>query len=265
MKYTDHHVHTSYSPDSDASIRDYLVEAKKLDLDYVMFTDHIDMGAIEVEFQNHIDYSEYFKTMKQLEEEYQMPIRIGVEIGYEKNHKNQIDEFLMKHPFDFVISSIHYVGRKDFYLGNFFDGETQYSSYLKYFEAILEMVANFSNFEIVGHLDHIVRYGPFKHRSYNYEDYKEIIDDILKTIIKKDKGIELNTSGLEGPLNTTFPKKRILERYIELGGNIITVGSDAHYNEDFNAGVPEGINDLKELGFSEISSFKKRKIKNHKL
>lgn len=258
MKYTDHHVHTNYSPDSNAIIEEYLLKAKKLGLEYIMFTDHIDMGAIEVEFKKHIDYKEYFLNMKILEEKYDIPIQIGVEIGYEKNYKDEINEFLDKYPFDFVISSIHYGDGKDFYLGDFFEGNTQYESYLKYFEVLLEMVENFSNFEVVGHLDYIVRYGPFEDKTYDYEVYKDIIDTILKSLIKKGKGIELNTSGLRGPLNTTFPKLEVLRRYNELGGKIITLGSDAHFTEHYNAGITTGLDILKSTGFTEISCFTKR-------
>jgi histidinol-phosphatase (PHP family) len=259
--YTDHHVHTNYSPDSDASVKEYLIEAKKLGLPFVMFTDHIDMGALELEFKKHIDYSEYFRNMKQLEQEYEIPIQVGVEIGYGIDYKDEIDEFLDKHPFDFVISSVHYGDEKDFYLGDFFDGKSQHESYLRYFEVLLEMVENFSNFEVVGHLDYIVRYGPFENKFYEYEIYKDIIDTILKTLIKKGKGIELNTSGLRGPLNTTFPKIEVLSRYSELGGKIITIGSDSHFNKDYNAGIVEGLDIIKSSGFSEVSSFTKRKVK----
>lgn len=261
MIYTDHHVHTNYSPDSDADIRAYLTQAKALGLKYVMFTDHMDMGAADEFFEKPIDYKEYFKTMKSLQEEYNFPIQIGVEIGYEKNHKNEIDEFLGKYPFDFVIASIHYGDNEDFYLGDFFNGKTQKESYLRYFEIVLEMVEHFSNFEVVGHLDYITRYGPFDLKYYEYEAFKEIIDAILKAIIKKNKGIEVNTSGLRGPLNTIFPKKEVLKRYKELGGKIITIGSDSHYNKDYYAGIIEEMNHLKSLGFSEISSFTKREEK----
>lgn len=265
MRYTDHHVHTNYSPDSDAEIKEHLLQAKKLGLEYVIFTDHIDMGAIEIEFQKHIDFDEYFKTMKMFEEEYEISIGVGVEIGYEKNYKDEIDELLDKYPFDFVISSIHYGDGKDFYLGDFFDGKSQYESYLRYFEVILEMVENFNNFEVLGHLDHIVRYGPFEEKAYDLKDYKEIIDTILKTLIKKDKGMELNTSGLRGELKTTFPKGEVLSRYKELCGKIITIGSDAHFNRDYYGGILEGMDLLKDLGFSEVSSFKERKIQQFKI
>lgn len=263
--YTDHHVHTCYSPDSQANIEGYLLKAKDLGLSHLIFTDHIDMGAIEVEFQEHIDYGEYFQRMKELEEKHEIEIKVGVEIGYEKNHKNEIDEFLNRYSFEFVIASVHYGRGRDFYLGDFFHGKSQVESYMAYFQLVLEMVENFTNYEVVGHLDHIVRYGPFHNKSYEYREYREIIDSILRTLIKKGKGIEVNTSGLRSPFKTTYPKEEILKRYRELGGRIISIGSDAHFNEEYNKDLPEVIETLKDLGYKEISSFSKRKAKQKKI
>ncbi|WP_414839155.1 histidinol-phosphatase HisJ family protein [Carnobacterium sp. TMP28] len=265
MLYTDQHVHTSYSPDSEAKIADYLIEAKKRGLDYVIFTDHADMGAIEEAFKKQIDYQEYFKVMKRFEEQYEIEIRVGIEIGYEINYKNQINELLNEYPFDFVIGSIHYGDGKDLYLGDFYQGKSQYDSYMRYFELMLEMVENFTNFDVIGHLDYIVRYAPFVVKDYEYKVYKEIIDLILKTVIKKGKGIELNTSGLRGPLKTILPKEEVLIQYKELGGKIITVGSDAHSVKEYYAGMSDEINHLERVGFSELSSFSKRKVKQHKM
>lgn len=262
MRYIDHHVHTNYSPDSDAAIEPYLIKAKSLGLDYIMFTDHMDFGNPHPLFKNPIDYDEYFKTMKVLEEKHEIPIQIGVEIGYEKNYKGKMEEFLGKYPFDFVIGSIHYGDGKCFYSGDFFHGKTQDEAYLRYFEIVLDMVENLTNFDVVGHLDFITRYGPFSDKFYEYEDYKDIIDLILKNLIKDGRGIELNTSGLRGELNIAFPKKEVLSRYKELGGKIITIGSDSHSNQDYEDGIVEGIHMLKALGFNEITSFTKRKAKS---
>ncbi len=261
MIYTDHHVHTSYSPDSEADIKAYLIEAKALGLDFVMFTDHIDIGTTDELFMKHIDYGEYFSRMKLLQEEYDIPIQIGVEIGYERSHKSEIDEFLAEYPFDFVIASIHYGDGKDFYLGDFFHNRNQNEAYMRYFEIVKEMVQDFSNFDVVGHLDYIIRYGPFEDKFYEYKVFEDIIDSILEELIQKKKGLELNTSGLRGPLGVLFPKEEVLKRYYDLGGRIITLGSDAHFNDHYYAGIVEGMNQLKSLGFNEISSFTNRKEK----
>lgn len=249
MIYTDHHVHTRFSPDSDADVDKYIIKAKELGLEYVLFTDHMDFGTDDIDFSQYINYDKYIRYMKDLEEKYQFPIKIGVEIGYEKNHRKEIKEFLNSYDFDFIIASIHYGNGGDFYQGDFFTGKSKYEAYLSYFELVFDMVENFLNYDVVGHLDYISRYGPYEDRHYAYEDYKEIIDKILKAIIRNNKGIEVNTSGLRSSLNVTFPKDDVLLRYKELGGKIITVGSDSHFNEDYMADVKEVINKLKSMGF----------------
>lgn len=265
MKYPDHHVHTRYSPDSEAPVEGYLLRAKERGLDRIFFTDHCDFGTTDPKFAKLIDYDEYFQIMEPLQEKYQLAIKIGVEVGYEREHKREINSFLKSHPFEFVIASIHYGAGGDFYEGSFFQGRSQREAYMSYFEILLEMVENFHNYDVVGHLDYIIRYGPFEKKDYAYRDYREIIDRILKAVIENGKGIEVNTSGLRQKAATVYPKAELLKRYRELGGKIITIGSDAHYNEHYYAGVEESMAILGSLGYDQICCFEKRKGKAFKL
>lgn len=249
MTYIDHHVHTNFSPDSKADIGEYIKRAKELDMEYILFTDHKDFGSIDPKFEFFIDYDEYFKTMKELEIKHNFPIKIGIEIGYKEKLKNEIEDFLNKYDFDFIIASIHYGHSLDFYNGDFFEGKTKEEAYLDYFKLLLNMVENFNCYDVVGHLDFIERYAPYEDSGYLYSDYNDVIDKILKTIIKSNRGIEVNTSGLRQGQGRPFPKFEVIKRYKELGGEIITVGSDSHFNEDFQAHVKELVEELKFLGF----------------
>lgn len=250
MIFTDHHVHTKFSPDSNADVVKYITKAKNLNLNYVLFTDHMDFGTTDPYFMVMLDYNKYIEYMKELESQYEIPIKIGVEIGYEKNHKDQIKKFLNSLDFDFVITSIHYGDGMDFYSGDFFTKKTKYKAYLDYFKLVLDMVENFNSYDVVGHLDYIPRYSPYDDKHYKYEDYKEIIDEILKTIIKNNKGIEVNTSGLRGELGVTFPKYEVLLRYKQLKGRYISLGSDCHFNQDYMAGFEEVIDKLNSMEFA---------------
>lgn len=158
-----------------------------------------------------------------------------------------------------MIASIHYGDGFDFYIGDFFQGKTQYDSYLRYFEILQEMVENFNNFDVLGHLDFIVRYGPFEDKDYDFNTFKPIIDKILLRTIKKAKGIEINTSSLREPNNTFYPKNQVIERYKELGGSILTIGSDSHFNQQYGSGILKAVEFLKTIGVIEISSFTQRK------
>jgi histidinol-phosphatase (PHP family) len=259
LPYTDHHVHTYYSPDSQADVKSYILKAKSMELDFVMFTDHVDFGTTDPDFKDHIDYGEYYREMKALEDEFGLPVQVGVEIGYEKNHESRIEDVLGKYPFDFVIASIHCGDGKDFHLGDFFRHQGQMEAYNRYFELLQEMVENFNSYDVVGHFDYIVRYGPCAKKDYDFDRFSGIIQSIFKQLIEKGKGIEVNTSGLRGPYNTLFPKREALASYRNLGGEIITIGSDAHFNEHYAFGIPDALDILRAIGYKEISSFTARR------
>ncbi len=257
---TDHHVHSEFSGDCNTPIEDVVKRAIKLGLKEVIFTDHQDYEYPSDEFCFEIDFEKYVEKIKTLREKYlEIDILMGVEIGYQANLNPKIDKLLNTYPFDFVICSIHAWNGMELDQGDIFKGKTQAEGYREYFEYLKYTVENFQNCEVYGHLDFIVRYGNFENKVLRYEDYKDIIDDILKTIINNGKGIEINTSGLRYNLNTMLPNKDILRRYYELGGKIITLGSDAHRAEDLCSDFDLAIKELKEIGFKEITTFKNRK------
>ncbi len=255
QSYTDHHVHTEFSPDSVSSLVGYLEKGHRK----LMLTDHIDIGSPDPMFEELIDYDEYFDYVHQLEKKYDAKIKIGVEMGYQPDFLEEVEAFVKKYPFDFVIGSIHFGDGLDFYNGDFFRGKTQQEAYLRYFEVVLDMVKHFDDFDVVGHLDYITRYGDYENKWYDYNEYQTIIDEILTILIEKGKGIEINTSGMRKGLNTFHPKREILMRYKQLGGEIITLGSDAHDENDYASYFLEASLLLKECGFNEIVMFEKRK------
>lgn len=255
----DSHVHTEFSPDSDSKMVDIIKRAIKLGLKQVIFTDHVDFDSPEEMFSYEINYLDYMNKINNLKYNYpNIEILMGVEIGYQPHLNERLDKFLKSYPFDFVICSIHSCDGLDFYNGDFFKGKTQRESYISYFKTIQESIENYNNFDVYGHLDAIVRYGNFPNKKVEYLDFKDVIDNILILIIKKGKGIELNTSGLRYNLGEMHPNIDIVKRYFELGGKIITLGSDAHEANDLCANFKEGIKILKDIGFKKITQFKNR-------
>ena len=182
---------------------------------------------------------------------------MGVELGYQPHVVNKNNELLTTHSFDFVILSIHYVDNLDLGNGDFFKKKTPYESYKRYYEVVLDAVKTCDNFDVLGHIDYIIRYGDKD--AYHYEDYKDIIDEILKTVIEMGKGIELNTAGYRKGIGQSNPSGDIIKRYRELGGEIITVGSDAHIPEDLGADFQIAKELLKQCGFSYYTEFRRRK------
>jgi histidinol-phosphatase (PHP family) len=259
-KLIDHHMHTNYSPDADplATMESYIIQAKLQGVEGVMFTDHVDLESpIEI-FIEIVDYVAYKKEVEDLKIKTNFPIYMGVEIGYQPQLHEKYNQFLSAHDFDFVICSMHLADGLDFYYGDFFTGKTQNEAYLRYFEVVLECVKVFDDYDVFGHLDFIIRYGKFDILDYDFDQYKEIIDHILRTIISKNKGIELNTSGLRYGLAHMHPKFEIIKRYQELGGKIITLGSDAHRVSDYLKDFDLAKELLLKAGFDEIAVYEKR-------
>jgi histidinol-phosphatase (PHP family) len=260
IKY-DAHLHTNYSPDADveATFERYLEHAQKIGLKGLTFTDHVDFDSVDDLFKTIIDYDTYFKRAKEAIQKTHLEVGIGVEIGDQPHVRNDIKKLVNRYDFDFVIGSIHYLDGLDFYNGDFFKGYTQHQNYQRYFEGVLESVTNFEDYDVFGHIDYITRYGGYDNFDKHLKDYHPIIEEILKIIIKKNKGIEINTSGLRNHLDITHPNLEILKMYKRLGGSIITIGSDAHQVLDLAKGYDEAIRLLKIAGFKQISIFKKRK------
>ena len=138
----------------------------------------------------------------------------------------------------------------------FFQGRTEYEAYHRYFEVLLENLNTFSCFNTCGHIDYVVRYGPQKNRNYSYEKYQDILDEILKTLIQKQIGLECNTAGFKYGLGHPNPTEKILARYRELGGEILTLGSDAHAPEHIAYNFRETGEILKACGFRYYTIFK---------
>ena len=175
------------------------------------------------------------------------------------------DIFVKEHDYDFIIASSHICHGRDPYYPSFYEGRAQSEAYLEYFESILENLKCYSNFDVYGHLDYVVRYGPHKDEGYCYEVYRDIFDRILEQIISMEKGIEINTAPLAKGMRDMNPCTGVLRRYRELGGEIITVGSDAHTPAQIAHAFDRAADVLKDCGFRYYATFEKRNPTFHKL
>ena len=105
------------------------------------------------------------------------------------------------------------------------------SSFYKYFNDMLNSLKEYDNFDSLGHLDYLIRYIPpyCGNKDYLLKEYQETLDEIFKLLIQKNKALEINTAGLIKGLPCFHPKLEVLKRYLELGGELITIGSDGHF------------------------------------
>lgn len=241
MIQADMHMHTWFSTDSEACPCDMADEAVRKGLKTICFTDHFDKDDLEWGEEGIFDVDAYFVEMQKLQEEYagKLNIRIGIELGLRTYLKDYYEELTKKYPFDFVIGSVHNVPYKKDVEGNIlytdpaaeklFTDRTDKEAYRLMMETTLENVRTSDCFQTLGHLDYVVRYGKSREKEYLYTDYADIIDEILKLLIEKEKGLEVNSAGLKYGLPFVHPHPDVLKRYRELGGEIITIGA-VHIN-----------------------------------
>lgn len=261
MIKTDYHLHTCYSFDSDEKMEDIVKKSIEIGLDEIVFTDHLETLDPDVSIFDIIDYNKYILEIEALKERYGKKIKLmlGAEINLEPSIKDEINKYLGKYPFDFIIGSLHAENFSDFAISNLSEGKTRDEYYEHYFKWGIKCVKEDFNYSVLGHIDYIIRYGGYKNRYLDMDIHMDIIKEILKTIIDKGKGIEINTAGLRYNLGHVHPKKEILQLYKQLGGEIITVGSDAHSRENLAMDFDIVQDLLKECGFDYYTRFEKMK------
>ncbi len=263
MITTDYHVHSCYSSDSKTSIKDIIEAAIEKGFDSICITDHhdIDFPINDEGMDFQLDIASYVSAIADYKEQYKekIEIRMGIEMGLMSHIAQEVNACVNAYPFDFVIGSSHLVNKVDPYYPEYYEGRTEAQSYTAYFESILENAINIKDYDVYGHLDYVVRYGPTKNKNFKYTDYSDIFEAILKQLISDGKGIEINTAGLYQNLGYPHPHIDILKRYKELGGEIITIGSDAHITERIGYGFDVAAEHLKNAGFQYYTIFKNRK------
>lgn len=259
MRVIDYHMHTYFSGDSQANPREHVLQAIQMNLDEICFTDHRDFDYPIDSFE--LDIDSYYQEIKQLQEEFQDQIKIkwGIEMGLDLDHEKEINDLINKYPFDFVIGSIHVIHHQEFYYGDFFKGKTKEQSHREFFEETLKCVQTFDCFNVLGHIDYIVRYGPYQDKTVDHRLYQDIIDEIFLTLIKKNKGIEVNTSGYRDLKTCGFPNYEQVQRFYDLGGRIITIGTDSHTSDRVGQHCHEVAKKYQEIGFEDVSTFTQRK------
>ncbi len=259
----DFHMHSSFSGDSKAPMEDMVKAAIEKGLTHIAFTEHYDMDfpyrpGEEGMFE--INTDSYLYELLKLKAKYENQIRImfGIELGLQPHLKRELSIYAKSHDFDFIIGSTHVVDKKDPYYPEFFDTMSDEEAYKKYFEDELTCIKKLQYFDVYGHLDYIVRYGKTKNQSFSYAKYADLFDEMLTTLIENEKGIELNTGGFRAGIGAPNPCFDIIKRYRELGGEIITVGSDAHTAEDVASNFDKAADILTAAGFKYYAIFEGR-------
>lgn len=257
----DFHIHSDFSMDCKYLMEEMVLGAIDKNMKSICFTDHVDFDLTEDGIDFVFRPKDYFKKIKQVKYKYMQKIEIlaGVEIGMQPHLNKRYDKFIYNNPFDFVIMSIHSIDKTDIYADNFTHNKKPIEALITYYEYLYQCLKVFDNYDVVGHLDYIDRYFEDFSSLPDFKEYKPYVEKILKLLIENDKGIEINTASMKYGLGYYHPKTEILNLYRDLGGEIITVGSDAHSPEFIGHEYREVEKLLCKLGFKYIYIYKDRK------
>lgn len=266
MLQTDMHVHSCFSSDSTEQPEAIIETAIQKGFQYIYFTDHhdidfpVDSRNPDMDFQ--LDFQTYISKIMELQETYRtkIDVRLGVEQGICPETAHKLSPLSNPYPFDFVIGSSHLTKLKngDPYYPSYYEGKSNVEAYREYFMSEAENILLTDGFDVYGHLDYAIRYCPDPDFQYHFDDYRDIVEVILKRLIEHGKGIEINTAGIT-KIGFAHPHIEALKLYKALGGEIITVGSDAHQKETIGYGFDVAEELLKTVGFRYYTIFKNRK------
>ncbi len=264
----DYHIHTSFSCDSQTSAEEYLIASESFGISEVCFTDHIDRH-FSIPGVNHVDTDFALREAHLSALRYSGKTRFkrGVEIGlfpkdsvYEES-KRIVEGF----GFDYVIASIHILGETDDpYSPEYFERRSRKEGYTDYLKRIYECISAYSDFDALGHMFCPARACPFGDRDFRLSDAPELVDAIFKLLISRGQTLEINTQDFRRAADIAN-YVAVYRRFIELGGEFCTVGTDSHGMNRFGRLLGEGYELARAAGLKYMAGYDARKPVMHKL
>jgi histidinol-phosphatase (PHP family) len=262
MYPVDYHTHSSYfSPDAASTMEELCEAAISKGVKELAITEHCDVNGwngVPCDFDEEL----YFIALDRVREKYEdhLTLVYGLELGQPSQNSELAKRYSSNPKLDFIIGSLHNLNEtEDFYFLEYPDIDACRALIERYFIELREMI-EFGGFDVLGHISYPLRY--IRGRAglgFDFTEYHSEIADIFRLLIASGMGIELNTSGLRQPFGQTMPTPDIVKLYRECGGEIVTLGSDAHSAQDVGSGIPEGIAILQDAGFRYLTVYKDRK------
>lgn len=259
----DYHMHTRVSFDGHDTGLQMAQAAKKAGLKEICFTDHLDYDPLGKMGILAFDTEKYNAEYDHLEIP-ELKIRLGLEFGMTVDNRQQFAEDLRRRHFDFVLGSVHFVDDLDVYYEDYWRDKTVFQAERRYLEATLDCVRLHDDFDVLAHLTYIAKtHCHPAPRPVPFDEHRELIDEILRVLARKGKGMEMNTSGVDR-CGGFLPTVDMFRRFKELGGEIVTVGSDAHRSDRVGQYAFDACEILKDI-FGYVCTFEDRKPIFHKL
>lgn len=260
----DLHLHSSYSTDSNAPMEEMILKAIDKGLSTICFTEHVDLEYPETpdfpagSFNLNPDAFLYELLGYKSKYADKIEVLFGLECGMQPHLSRENAKIIKEHEYDFILGSVHLVDGKDVYYPSFYEGITEEEALRKYLEDTYRNIRVFGNFDSLAHMDYIIRYCKNMDQTYEYAKYKDIIDKVLEHLIDREKALEINTGSLRMGMKECNPCFDVMKRFHELGGEFVTIGSDAHTPADIAHGFDKAAELLSACGYKYYTVFSGR-------
>jgi histidinol-phosphatase (PHP family) len=254
----DYHVHTEFSSDCKIPMAVQCEAAIAAGVTEIAFCDHLDHEPADPGY-GYYRPEAFLASVDACREAYgsKLTVLAGVEADYNERIADQVARFLSTYSFDFVIGSVHYGEEGRIIFQDYFDHREWDDVYFPYLER-LKLAARSGLFDTLGHIDLPKRYAPQNKRTYDPLRYKDGLQQLFEVLIERGLSFEINTSGLRQAPKTSMPGPAIVRWYVEMGGTLITTGSDSHAPQHVGSGIQQTMDMLQLCGIDSVSSFSKR-------
>lgn len=254
----DMHLHSTYSWDAQQSVEEIIKKAREKGITQLGLTEHFDFHRNHPKSYMFLDYHGYSAKVAEVKKDFPGLMK-GIEVGEPYLHPEKYESFMEGKEFDYVMGSVHWIDAyspvDERYFHNFVNAQ---EAYIKYLEEEFKLVT-YGKFDVAPHVTLVHRRGKEFLPEYTYAKFKNEIDDILKVMIKNKIALEVNCSGLRMEAGDFIPDKAVIEAYLKLGGDMITVGSDSHRVQQTFFGLEKAYEMLDGLGVTQQVIFDKRK------
>ena len=257
----DYHLHTFHSMDGRQSLDELCQAMARQGVEEICLTEHLDLGHPDPSQDIPPIWDVWLRELQQARVSHPgLTICAGVEIGDNPARREEIRAVLDDLPLDFRLLSLHVVGEHDCWEPAYYAGKTRDEAYRAYVAVLVDSLRAWEDFESLAHVGYVAKFAPYEgdQRPLVYGDAPDAFDEILRTLVEKDKCLEVNTSGY-GATGDVFPHASILKRYIELGGECFTFGSDSHDTARDYADIERAKDAVRALGGKYQASFRRRK------
>jgi histidinol-phosphatase (PHP family) len=253
----DAHLHTDQSPDSRVPVDVYAAQALERGIAELAITDHVDFDARDPAY-GYTTFADRERVVRDAAERWGprgVTIRFGAELTYNRSWESDLRRHMARHAYDFTIGSVHDWPGSPYRrsgIGSWVAERPLDEVVAPYYDEVIA-AARSGLFDTIGHLDVVKRYLHPYVTAADLAARADLLEPVLEAIVESGVALEVNTSGLRHPSAETYPSAAVVERFRELGGERVTVGSDAHRPDWFAYRLADAYRIIEDAGFGELA------------